>query len=150
MTSSNHQSWADVAVFEDENAGRSLENFLRDKGIEARTRYDKWARILLFLRPPRKTYRVQVRRDDIKKANDFLAAAAPDVAKDAIHCPSCGSLQVSYPQMTRKFILPTILLHAGILLRIVEHECYCEHCHFVWHLPSQDHVAAPKAAAAHL
>jgi hypothetical protein len=37
--------------------------------------------------------------------------------------------------MTRRFILPTILLHAGIIFRIVDHECYCEHCHHMWYLP---------------
>ena len=42
--------------------------------------------------------------------------------------------------MTRKFILPTIMLHLGIILRLVGHECYCEHCHAMWNLPENDHA----------
>ena len=148
MTSSRHQSWADVAVLDDRNAGRALERFLSDNGLHAQTYFDKWAQILLFLRPPRKTYRVQVRCEEVRKATELLRAAAPEVTNQALHCPSCGSLSVSYPQMTRKFILPTFLLHASILLRIVGHECYCEQCHFVWHLPDHGPVNVPKPAVA--
>jgi hypothetical protein len=150
MTPSKHQSWADVAVFEDEHAGKTFETFLKEKNLDARTYYDKWARILLFLRPPHKTYRVQVRQDDAKAAHKAVCDAAPNVIKEALHCPSCGSLCVSYPQMTRKFILPTFFLHAGILLRIVDHECYCEQCHFIWHLVPHDAASAAKPAAAHV
>jgi hypothetical protein len=46
--------------------------------------------------------------------------------------------------MTRKFLLPTILLHLGIILRIIGHECYCEHCHLTWNLP-QDLPAKTRA-----
>ena len=148
MTSSRHPLWADVAVFEDMNAGRALERYLTDHGLHAQTYFDKWARILLFLRPPRKTYRVQVQSEEVHMATDLLRTASPEVTNQALHCPSCGSLSVSYPQMTRKFILPTFLLHASILLHIVEHECYCEHCHFVWHLPARKTVNVSKAAAA--
>jgi hypothetical protein len=68
----------------------------------------------------------------------------PVALKKAIHCPSCGSRQVSYPQMTRQFILPTILLHLGIIFRAIDHECYCEHCHFIWNLPGEKVRPAPK------
>lgn len=150
MKASKHQSWADVAVFEDEHTGQTLEAFLKGKGLEARTAYDKWARILLFLRPPRKTFRVQVRQNDVAAARQAVRDAAPEVARDALRCPSCESLCVSYPQMTRKFILPTFFLHAGILLRIVDHECYCEQCHFIWHLVPHDAIPVSKPAAAHV
>jgi hypothetical protein len=50
---------------------------------------------------------------------------------------------VNYPQMTRRFVLPTILLHLGIIFRVVEHECYCEHCHQTWNLPG-DRATARK------
>ena len=150
MTPSKHQSWADVAVFEDLNAGRSLETFLKEKGFTARTYDDKWLRYFLFLRPPRPTCRVQVRENELKTVRDLLSASAPDVLDSAIRCPSCDSLSVSYPQMTRKFILPTVLLHLGILFRAIEHECYCEHCHFIWYLPDRKLARSPKPAAAHV
>jgi hypothetical protein len=139
-----HQAWADVAVFEDLNTGKALETFLTGKGLSARTYDDKLFRYFLFLRPPRVTYRLQVRQDDAHRAHDLLVAGAADALSMAIHCPSCASLHVSYPQMTRKFILPTVALHLGIIFRLVEHECYCEKCHFIWYLPGQKAHPAPK------
>lgn len=141
-----YQSWSDVAVFEDANAGRAVEIFLTGKGIPARTYDDKLFRCFLFLHPPRLTVRVQVRQNHVKAAADYLGAGAPDALQKAIHCPFCGSRRVSYPQMTRKFILPTIILHLGIIFRVIDHECYCEHCHYLWNLPAEKVRAAPKPA----
>ncbi len=134
---SQHPSWVDVAVFEDMNAGRAVEKFFTDRGFLSRTYDDKLFRYFLFLRPPRVTYRVRVRQDQVRNADELLAAGAPDALQLALRCPSCGSLHVSYPQMTRKFILPTILLHLGIIFRAIDHECYCEHCHYIWNLPTE-------------
>ena len=141
---SQHSAWVDVAVFEDLNAGRAFEKFFTDRGLVSRTYDDKLFRYFLFLRPPRITFRVQVRQDHVRKADELLAAAVPDVLPRAIHCPSCSSLRVSYPQMTRKFILPTILLHLGIIFRVIDHECYCEHCHHIWNLPTDKVRPTPK------
>lgn len=141
-----HQFWADVAVFEDLNDGKTIENFLTNKGLEARTYDDKWFRYFLFLRPPRITYRVQIRHDHFQDAEDFLNAEPPLALKRAMHCPACDSLQVSYPQMTRQFVMPTVLLHLGIIFRFIEHECYCEHCHFIWNLPDGKVHLVPKPA----
>jgi hypothetical protein len=135
MSSRRHRSWVDVAVFENINDGRILETYLRDKEIDARTYHNKWFHAFLFLRPPHITWRIQVRHDDFFKAEDILKNDHPPILEKAIHCPSCGSLDVSYPQMTRKFFLPTILLHSGIILRVIDHECYCMHCHYNWNLP---------------
>src|SRR5271163_3435027 len=103
--------WADIAVFQNLDAGKAVEAFLKGKGLQARTYDDRVFRYFLFLCPPRVTYRLQVRQSDFKDADAFLEVGAPDTLKEAIHCPSCDSLLISYPQMTRKFILPTILLH---------------------------------------
>ena len=144
------RSWVSLAVFEQEVEARRLEKFLQSRKFEARTYDDKLMRTLLFLRPPQKTHRVQVRVSDSKVAAHLIThdAEAEILLRDSVHCPSCGSLHVQYPQMTRRFIMPTILLHAGILLRIIDHEAYCEHCHFIWHL-GEHPVPEPQAAAVH-
>jgi hypothetical protein len=141
---SKHQPWADVAVFEDLNTSRTVETLLTSQGLQARTYDDKFFRRFLFLRPPRKTFRLQVHPDDFNRAQDLLHVGPKDHLRDAIHCPDCDSPRVSYPQMTRKFILPTILLHAGILLRLLDHQCYCEECHCMWSLPGEATGLAPK------
>ena len=133
--SQSHQAWRDVAVFESLEAGKVLDAFLKDKGLESRTYDDKFFRYFLFLHPPKVTYRVQVRGNHFDGVTELLRAKAPEVLDRALHCPSCGSLRINYPQMTRKFILPTILLHLGIIFHVIGHECYCEHCHAMWTLP---------------
>jgi hypothetical protein len=132
MTTRRHHPWVNVAVFESVNDGRILETFLRDKDLEARTYNDKLLQSFLFLCPPHVTYRVQVRRDQFQQAGQAINEVRPPILEKALHCPSCGSLQVNYPQMTRKFLLPTIALHLGIIFRLIGHECYCEHCHLTW------------------
>lgn len=137
----HHQGWQDVAVFEDAADGNALESFLRDIGYEARVYDDKLFRYFLFLRPPRVTWRVQVRKSNYADATKVLQMRPPVILSQAIHCPACGSLRVNYPQMTRKFILPTVLLHLGIIFRVIDHECYCEHCHEMWNLPERPQAA---------
>lgn len=143
---SKYQTWADVAVFEDLDTGRIVEALLTNEGFQARTYDDKFFRRFLFLRPPRVTLRVQVHAGDVARTRAFLNAATVDPFRQAIHCPDCGSLRVSYPQMTRKFVTPTILLHLGILLRLINHQCYCEDCHCMWPLPEKASNPAPKVA----
>jgi hypothetical protein len=139
--------WLDLAVFEDLDAGRKLESFLTSEGFRARTYDDKIFRYFLSLRPPRVTYRVQVPADEFQSAGDVLAGGTPAALQRALRCPSCASLRVSYPQMTRKFMLPTILLHLGIIFRVIEHECYCEHCHFIWELLGARAITAARTRA---
>jgi len=102
------------------------------------------------LRPPRVTYRVQVRGNAFRAATELLhnAPEAALILERALHCPSCGSLRVNFPQMTRKFIMPTILLHLGIIFRVIHHEAYCEGCHNVWNLPESEKqgVLQPKVS----
>lgn len=145
----HNQAWTDIAVFEELAAATGVETFLRGKGFKTRTHDDKWFRYFLFLRPPRVTYHVQVHHDDLKSADHVLLSSTPELLTPALHCPDCKSLRVAYPQMTRKFFLPTILLHAGILLRLVDHECYCEHCHSIWYLPGEDAHHAHEPAHTH-
>jgi hypothetical protein len=142
MSSHRHQPWVDVAVFENINDGRILETFLRDKGIDARAYHNKWFHAFLFLRPPHVTWRVQVRNHQFLAAEEILNSTHPPILEKAVHCPSCGSLHANYPQMTRKFFLPSVALHLGIILRLIDHECYCEHCHLTWVLPQDVRVKA--------
>lgn len=146
-SSRRHQSWTDVAVFENFGDGQTLQKFLMDHRLESRTYDDKLFRYFLFLRPPRVTYRVQVHGNAFRAAMELLDKNAPVILERALHCPSCTSLQVSYPQMTRKFIMPTVMLHLGIIFRVLEHQCYCEHCHGMWSL-SEASEASRKISTA--
>ena len=54
--------------------------------------------------------------------------------RDALRCPECKSLRISYPQFTRKFFLPNLMMGAFARMGLVEKEFYCEECHFTWPL----------------
>jgi hypothetical protein len=138
--------WVSVAVFESLDDGQLLETFLKNHRLEARTYDDKLFRYFLFLRPPSVTYRVQVRGNAFRAATELMEIApeAGPILERAIHCPSCGSLNVNYPQMTRKFFLPTLLLHLGIIFRVIHHEAYCDSCHNVWNFPDTDKHGVPQ------
>jgi hypothetical protein len=150
IPSKKRRPWSDVAMFENPSDGQLLEADLKNKGFETRTYNDKLLQLFLFLCPPHATIRVQVRGNDFKNAAYFLdhEPATSDLLKKAIRCPSCGSLRVQYPQMTRKFLLPTLLLHLGIIFRVIVHEAYCESCHWLWSLPKKRVSAPAKARAA--
>jgi hypothetical protein len=140
---SKNQTWVNVALFENPADCRLAETFLTEKRFEARSYNDRALQLFLFLCPPRLTYRLQVRAGSLKAVTELLHSHPPDALTKAIHCPSCDSLQVNYPQMTRKFFTPTLFLHLGIIFRIIDHECYCEHCHFTWNLPKEQEAASP-------
>ena len=146
--SHNHQTWLDVALFESVTDGRALQTFLDENRIEARTYDDKVFRYFLFLRPPRIVWRVQVRKNYFNYTVELLKSKSPSILEKALHCPDCGSLRVNYPQMTRKFFLPTLILHLGIIFRVIEHKCYCEDCHELWNLPEP--AEATRAATVKL
>jgi hypothetical protein len=145
----SQKTWINLVLFEQKPEADGLTAFLNKQGFEARSYHDWLLQSFLFLCPPRATWRVQVRKANYKPALNFITshASATPAMQPAIRCPSCDSVNVQYPQMTRKFFTPTLLLHLGILFRIIEHEAYCEHCHFIWHLFSTRPVADPKAAA---
>jgi hypothetical protein len=150
LTKEKRQSWGNVALFENASDGQMLEMDLKNKGFETRTFNDAWLQLFLFLCPPHATIRVQVRGNDFKNAADFLdrEPATSALLQKAIRCPSCSSLRVQYPQMTRKFFLPTLFLHLGIIFRVIEHEAYCESCHCLWNLPKNGASLPLKARAA--
>jgi len=143
------QPWVNIAIFENVSDGQIVEMDLKNKGFETRTYNDKLLQCFLFLCPPHATIRVQVRGNDFKNVAYFLdhEPATSVLLQRAIRCPSCGSLRVQYPQMTRRFLLPTLLLHLGIIFRVIAHEAYCESCHWLWSLPKR-RVCAPVEARA--
>jgi hypothetical protein len=150
MSSSFKQKpWVNVAIFESLSDGLVLETFLKGHRFEARTYNDRLLQLCLFLCPPRATFRVQVRANAVWAATELLGIAPETTAilQPAIHCPSCGSLHVNYPQMTRKFLLPTVVLHLGIIFRVINHEAYCEHCHYIWNLPGPEKQGLPRLKA---
>ena len=144
----SQQRWVDVAVFEEIGDAKTIESFLTKKRLEARTYQEKFFRFFMFLHPPRPTYQVQVRHNGLKFAGELLDAGAPEALQWAIHCPTCNSRHVVYPQLTRPSVFSTIRMHLGLIFHLTEHECRCERCHTRWHLAGE-HVHSAREAAGH-
>jgi len=142
--------WVNLAVFKQQSEAQSLENSLRQHGFEVRTKNDGKVQFWWFLAPPRATFRVQVGAKDVNAVEEFfeLDRSAGLLTERAIHCPACKSLKIEYPQMTRGFMTPTLLLDLGIIFRIIDHQAYCEECQYTWPLKwrRHSHPSAKKAA----
>jgi hypothetical protein len=143
--------WVNAAIFESLNDAQALAAFLNSRRLETRIFNDRLLQLFLFLCPPHATFRVQVRASASKVAAELLDSApeAMPILQKAIACPSCGSLRVNYPQMTRKFFTPTVLLHLGIIFRIIHHEAYCEKCHYTWQLRDREAQEVSRLKASH-
>ena len=82
---------------------------------------------------PQANAKVLVDEEDFEAANRLMVeweASDPEIGS-AIRCPQCKSPRIEYPQLTRKFLTPSI---ASILfaLKIFPKEFYCQDCHFTW------------------
>jgi hypothetical protein len=136
--------WMTVALFSDQQAGKALEAFLKEKRIDARTYNDKSLEICLFLSPPQTVFHVQVRDPSYRMTLTLLNTDPPAVLQKAIHCPECGSIRISYPHLTRGSFLSTLQLNLGIIFRANKHQAYCEQCHCAWSLPKPVDAVAPE------
>ena len=77
--------------------------------------------------------RVLVPEPDAGRAQGLLAEwdAADHLLEQAVVCPECKLVQVEFPQITRKFLMPAL---GGLLFKmhIAEKEFYCHNCHHTW------------------
>src|ERR1043166_4514743 len=80
--------------------------------------------------------RLEVPAEHSERACDLLHEwdRLDGVLRDALRCPECKSLRISYPQFTRKFFLPNLMMGVFARMGFVEKEFYCEECHFTWPL----------------
>jgi hypothetical protein len=127
------KQWINVAAFDELAVARSFQQILKGEGLEARIHNERLIQRFWFLAPPRAAFQVQVPKAEFERAENLLNKEPESgILKKAITCPACDSFRIEYPQMTRKFFLPTLALHVGTLLRVIEPECYCESCHHTW------------------
>lgn len=126
--------WANLAAFEKKADAEKLCSYLELKGLEAKIYDERRLQNWWFLSLPKVGVRVQVPSRDIYKVIDQVNEdpVVKPMLNSAVHCPSCNSLKVEYPQMTRRFLMPTLIAHFLVMMRIMKHYYYCEDCHFTW------------------
>lgn len=122
-----------VLTFDEPEQAEPLKQRLEQAGIPAVV-YDERKLQRAFLSPERLAgIRLRVNRKDFERARELLWEwhQRDGALREAIHCPSCASSRVEYPQFTRKFVLPNF----GALLcaiGLMEWKFYCEECHYTW------------------
>jgi hypothetical protein len=115
-------------------AAQALHDYLKQEGLDGRIHDERALQRFWFLARQQAGVSVEVREEEWDKARRYLDRTEEGrrLLAEALRCPACLSLRVEYPQMTRKNMLPTLIMHVLVALRIMDHECYCEDCHNTW------------------
>lgn len=126
--------WVNLGTFDHLTDATVFSAALQSAGLEARILDERKLQKRWFAAKPQAGVHVAVHEDELETARDAVKTNPRVLAafQKAITCPECHSSRIQYPQMTRKNMLPTLLAKALVALGAMEHECYCEDCHFTW------------------
>ena len=137
-----------LATFNDREHAEPVVKRLQQAGFHA-TIHDETAWQKRHMAERLASVKVQVEEKEHENAKTQLKEwdAKEHLLEQAICCPECGSPDVDYPQVTRKFVLPA--LHAFLYrLKLAEKEFYCNTCQATWPLrekvePGRDPLGWP-------
>jgi len=134
-----------LAAFDEVEPAQQLRTRLQQAGIEAVLHDDSKLQRFWFIPEPRAAIHLDVARSDYQAASRLIEEwhQAEGVLNDAVRCPACHSPRVEYPQLTRKFVTPSLgclLMAVGLIRR----EFYCFDCQYTW--PPAIPLEAPRDA----
>src|SRR5712691_8023465 len=123
-----------IATFNEPAKAKQLKQRFQQVGLHADVHNEAPLQQVGFMSRPQANVKVMVEDNDFERAQGLMIeweATDADIASALVRCPQCGSSQIEYPQMTRKFITPALV---GVLcaLRVVPKEFYCQDCQFTW------------------
>jgi len=123
-----------IATFNEPAKAKQLKERFQQAGLRADVHNERHLQQVAFMSKPLANVKVKVEEKDFEEAQHLMVeweATDPDISAALIRCPQCGSSNIEYPQMTRKFLTPAI---ASILfaLKIFPKGFYCHNCHFTW------------------
>ena len=123
-----------IATFNESAKARQLKRRFHDAGLKADVHNEAPLQQVGFMSRPQANAKVMVEDNDFERAQSLMVdweATDPDISAALIRCPQCGSSNIEYPQMTRKFLTPAL---AAILfaIKVIPKEFYCQDCHFTW------------------
>jgi hypothetical protein len=123
-----------LATFNDRDHAQPVVNRLQQAGFHAQLHDEtNWQKHRFAEKLA--SVKVQVEENEYETAKQQLKEwdATEHWLDQAICCPECKSSDVDYPQVTRKFIMPS--LHALFYrLGLEEKLFYCNTCHHTWPL----------------
>ena len=131
-----------IATFNEQSKARHLRDRLQQAGVSADIIGEGHLQRVAFMSKPQANVKVLVEEEDFEKAQRLMVdweSTDPDIAAAVIRCPQCGSSRIEYPQLTRKFLTPSL---ASILfaLKIFPKEFYCHSCHNTWSAEAEKEV----------
>jgi hypothetical protein len=123
-----------IATFNEPAKAKQIKQRFQQAGVRADIHNEAPLQQVGFMSRPQANAKVMVDDDEFERAQALMIeweANNAEIAAAIVRCPQCGSPQIEYPQMTRKFITPAMV---GLLcaLRIIPKEFYCQDCHFTW------------------
>ncbi|NKB23620.1 MAG: hypothetical protein GKR87_04435 [Kiritimatiellae bacterium] len=75
--------------------------------------------------------RVQVHKEDLDKAREFIQEIRPVVAKRDLMCPQCKGTDIEYEKFSIRLAFLTLLL-LGFPLLWIKRTCCCKSCGHRW------------------
>jgi hypothetical protein len=123
-----------IATFDDPPSAEKLRARFQEEGLSPEIYDERKLQKYWFLNQPRAGIRVKVPNEEYEQAEKLyqeLDTADDPVLRAAVRCPQCRSSRIQYPQMTRHFILPTLLGHLTFILGL-RRTFYCQHCQYTW------------------
>jgi hypothetical protein len=123
-----------IATFNEPEKAKGLKQRFQQAGIKADIHNERHLQQMAFMSRPQANAKVMVDDNDFERALNLMIeweTSDPDVASAMIRCAQCGSSEIEYPQMTRKFMTPALV---GLLctMKVIPKEFYCQDCHYTW------------------
>src|SRR5882762_7336959 len=101
-----------IATFNEPDKAKRLKQRFQEAGIRADIHNEGHLQQMAFMSRPQANAKVTVEDTDFERAQNLMIeweASDPEVAAAMIRCPQCGSSEIEYPQMTRKFLTPALV-----------------------------------------
>jgi hypothetical protein len=124
---------ASLATFNELGPAQTLQQRLLAAGISASINDESKLERFWFMTPPLAAIHVEVPQKEYLRARRTIEEwnKADGALRDAVRCPDCGSSRIEFPQIPRKFIMPS-LMRLFIWLRVVPNAYYCLECQCTW------------------
>ncbi len=131
-----------IATYNDQAKAKHLRGRLQQAGVRADILGEGTLQRVAFMSKPQANVKVKVDEKDFENAQTLMREweeSDPTIGA-ALSCPNCGSSEIEYPQLTRKFLTPAL---ASVLfaLKIFPKEFYCKNCHFTWANESEGQIS---------
>ena len=127
-----------IATFNEQTKAKHLRERLEQAGVSADVLGENTLQRVAFMSKPQANVKVKVEEKDFEKAQSLMReweAADPEIGS-ALRCRQCGSAEIEFPQLTRKFLTPA-LMSVLFALKIFPKEFYCQNCHHTWPLKEE-------------